>query len=181
MVRGQTWTERRIVQKSELRIRGKVAVAAIRREADQMADLIRIGNGHPYERGDIAGRGRDFADDGVVIVRDEDISRGVHGDAIGLIELGAHGRISVAGVSTSQAEFPRYGGDLAVGSRDLPDQAVNGIRDEDVPSSIHGHAEELIELGARGQPAHPRSIRSCPCSPKWRSGRWSKRSSESRN
>jgi hypothetical protein len=90
-VRRQTCTVRSIVQKAKLPLRGKVAVATKRRQADQMAVAVRIGHGHASESGDVAARGRNFANYRVGIIRDKDVSCTVHGYTVGLVDLGAGG------------------------------------------------------------------------------------------
>ena len=105
----------------------------------------------------------DLADDVVAAVGDEEVARRVHGDARGVVELGAGGRSAVAAVARSAVSGDR--GDHARGVVDLADDVVAAVGDEEVPRGVQGDAHGVVEFG-RWWPRRRRR-----CSPRPRSPR----------
>ena len=90
---------------------------------------------------------RDLADAVVTGVGDVQVAGGIHGDAVGIIQLGAGGRAAVAADSLDPVS--RHGGDHPI--RDLADAAVTGVGDVQVAGGIHGDAGGIVQLGAGGR------------------------------
>ena len=97
------------------------------------------------DRGDHARGMIDFADDVVAAVGDEEISRGIHRDARGVVEFGAGGRAAVAAVAPGPVSGDR--GDHARGEIDLADDVVAAVGDEEVPRGVHRDAHGVVKFG----------------------------------
>ncbi len=112
--------------------------------------------------GAVSGKGGDHprpghhADFIVGGVGDVDVARRVHGHPVGVVELGAGGRTTVAG----EAARPRAGepGDDAA-RRHLAHLAVLVVRDVGVAGRIGHRVLGLVDLGRRGRPVVTRVAR----------------------
>src|SRR5439155_134534 len=96
---------------------------------------------------DDPGVGRHPADAVVVGVGDEEVARGVHGDAGRGLELGGGGGAAVVdGVTPAAGD----GRDDPAPSRHLADAVVRRVRDEEVARSVDGDTGRDPQLGAGG-------------------------------
>ena len=112
---------------------GRFAVAAV-------APGSVAGNGADHARGEV-----DLADDVVAAVGDEEVVRGVHGDAHGVEELGAGGRLAVAAVAPGPVSGNRA--DRAGGEVDFADDVVVAVGDEEISRSVRGDAHGVVKFG----------------------------------
>src|ERR1019366_9345319 len=99
-----------------------------------------------------SGHGRDhavrnLADAMVVLVGDVQVAGGIHGDACGIVQLGAGGRAVVAAEACRPTTG--HGRDHAV--RNLADAMVVLVGDVQVAGGIHGDARGIVQLGAGGR------------------------------
>ena len=98
----------------------------------------------PVSRHGGNGSVRDFADARVPAVGDVKVAGGIHGDAVGIGQLGAGGRTVVA--AKALRPVSRYGGDDPI--RHLADAGVTGVGDVQVAGGIHRDAVGIKQLGA---------------------------------
>ena len=88
--------------------------------------------------------GVDFADDVVVAVGDEEVSRGVYGDVHGIVEFGAGGRPAVAAIAP--APFPATVVIRPVDASTSRTALLNAVGDEEISGGIHRHGRGIVEL-----------------------------------
>ena len=94
---------------------------------------------------DVAGRLDDLADHVVGRVGDEQVARGVDGDAVGLVQLGGGGGSVVAAVTLGAVAGD--GDDVAGRLDDLADHVVGRVGDEQVARGVDGDAVGAVQLG----------------------------------
>ena len=95
-------------------------------------------DGHGHRR-------RDLADHVVVTVGDEQVARGIDGDAAGVVQLGG-GRGSVVAAVTGGA-VAGDGDDVAGRLDHLADHVVADVGDEQVARGVDGDADGVVQLG----------------------------------
>ena len=100
------------------------------------------------DRGDDPAAGYDLTDTVVLGVRDEEVARGVHGDAGRVPQLRARAGAPVAAEAGNTGAGDR-GDDPGAGG-DPADAVVTGVRDEEVARSVDGDAGRVPELRAGG-------------------------------
>ena len=93
-------------------------------------------------------RGIDFSHNVVSAVGNEEVSRGIDGDAGGIIEFGARGRAAVTAIAGGRVA--RHGRDDVRRRVHLADNVVAAVGDEKVPCGVDREAGRIIQFGARG-------------------------------
>src|SRR5207244_12169641 len=108
-------------------------------------------------RAAIGGRGRNDsrrrvdAPDAVVSIGDEDVARGVEGDAVGVLELRGRRRPAVA--AEARTAIARHGRNGSRRRVDAPDAVVLLISDEQVSCRAEGNAGGEARFGPGGRTA----------------------------
>ena len=96
-------------------------------------------------RGELDSSGTHLADAHVAAVRNVDIPGTVHHHALGIVELRADRRASIAAV-TVRRPLARHRTDISRARIHLTDAVVDGVRDVDIPGAVHRHAIGIVEF-----------------------------------